>query len=58
MVHSIWGQKGKKMGGGRKFSGYCTHSPAAHLFPPSLADSAHHSAANAVSERNLLREIM
>jgi hypothetical protein len=52
-----WGQQGKKMGGGCKISGYGTLFPAAHLFPPSLADSAHHSAANAVSERNLLRKI-
>ena len=27
------GAKGKKMGGGCKFSGYCTLFPAAHLFP-------------------------
>jgi hypothetical protein len=57
MVHHVWGQKGKKMGGGRKFSGYGTHSPAAHLFPPPVPDSAHHSAANEVSERKLQRNI-
>ena len=34
-----------------------TSMTAAHLFPPSLADNAHHSAANVVSERNLLRKI-
>ena len=41
------------MGGGCKISDYGTLFPAAHLFSPSLADSVHHSAANAVSERNL-----
>ena len=40
MVHHVLGQKGKKMGGGSKFSGYGTLSPAAHLFPPSTPDSA------------------
>ena len=50
-------KRGKKMGGGCKISGYGTFFPAAHLFPPSLADSAHHSAANVVSVRNPLRKI-
>jgi hypothetical protein len=55
MVHRVWGQKGKMMGGDGKFSGNGTHSPAAHHFPPSTPSGAHHSAANGVSERNLQR---
>jgi hypothetical protein len=52
MVHHIRGQKGKKKGGGGEFSNHGTFSPAALLFPPLSPSSAHHSAANAVSERN------
>ena len=54
MVRRARGQKGKKKGGGDRFSGYGTFSSAALLFPPLSPGGAHHSAANAVSERNPL----
>ena len=70
MVHRARVTKGKKKGGGtegmvltvsRSLSTLrqeCRSSyAAALLFPLSLADCAHHSAANAVSERNLLRKV-
>jgi hypothetical protein len=53
MVHRARGQKGKKKGGGGRFLDYETFSSAALLFPPLSPGGAHHSAANAVSERNL-----
>jgi hypothetical protein len=58
MVPRTRGQKGKKKGGGDEFSGIGTVSSAALLFPPLSPDSTHHSAANAVSERNLQHEVM
>jgi hypothetical protein len=69
MVYGVWGQKGKKMGGGRGMEQTASRSlyicedadasmAAAHLFPPSSPDNAHHSAANAVSERNLQQKDM
>jgi hypothetical protein len=54
MVFRARGQKGKKKGGGDRFSGYGTFSSAALLFPRLSVGGAHHSAANAVSERNPL----
>ena len=44
MVHRARGQKGKKKGGGGRFSGYGTFSSAALLFPPLSPGGAHHSA--------------
>ena len=58
MVHCARVQKGKKKGGGDRFSGYGTFSSAALLFPPLSPGGAHHSAANAVSERNLQQKDM
>ena len=55
MVHCVWGQKGKKMGGDRKVFGQGLFYLAAHLFPPFPTQVAYHSAANEVSERNLKR---
>jgi len=40
MVHHAWGQKGKKMGGGRKVIGNGTSLLAAHLFPSLAPDNA------------------
>jgi hypothetical protein len=57
MVRSIRDQKGKKMGGDRNISKNGAFSPAAHLFPPLAPNRLHHSAANAVSERNLQRVV-
>ena len=56
MVHHV-SKKGKKMGGDSKIPGNGTFVPAAHLFSPPSSGGAHHSAANAVSERNLQRFI-
>jgi hypothetical protein len=53
MVHRARGQKGKKKGGGSRFSDHETFSSAALLFPTLPPGGAHHSAANEVSERNL-----
>ena len=57
MVRPIWGQEGKKMGGGRNISRNGTFFPAAHLFSPLTLNRPHHSAANAVSERNLQQPV-
>ena len=43
MVHRARGQKGKKKGGGDRFSGYGTFSSAALLFPRLSVGGAHHS---------------
>lgn len=40
MVHYIWNQRGKKMGGIGKVSGNVTFSSAAHLFSPSRAQQS------------------
>ena len=58
MVHLTLDKKGKKMDGGQKMSVNGTLYPAVHLFPLVIIDSVHHSAANAVSERNLKRHIV
>ena len=57
MVHLMSEKGGKKMGGGCKISCKGAYVPAAHLFSPLSSDGTHHSAANAVSERNLQRFI-
>ena len=54
----LWIKKGKKMDGGQKMSVNGTLYPAVHLFPLVIIDSVHHSAANAMSERNLKRHIV
>jgi hypothetical protein len=46
------------MDAGQKMSVKGTLYPAVHLFPLVIIDSVHHSAANAVSERNLKRRIV
>ena len=51
----FWGQKGEKKGGGETVSLIEKLTAAALLFSPPPPGRAHHSAANAVSERNLLR---
>jgi hypothetical protein len=53
MVFRARGKKGKKKGGVGSVTGNGTLFPAALLFPLSPG-GAHHSAANAVSERNPL----
>jgi hypothetical protein len=52
MVRRNRGEEGE-MGGGGKGSGNGTPQAAAHL-PPVSSGGLHHSAANAVSKRNLL----
>ena len=57
MVRRAWGSKGEKEGRHRCVLGAWHFFFRRPSFPPLSSGSAHHSAANAVSERKLLRKV-